>query len=208
MMLSRGDNMRPIVGLTGGIASGKSTVSLILSRLGAIIIDADKISRAIVSKGSPALDEIKSIFGDEMLLENGELNRRKLAELVFNDEAALKRLNQITHPRIISEIEKEIYLNSLNFPDSVIIIDAALLIEMNMIQLVDEVWLVSVPLELQKHRLKRRDNLSSAEVERRIAAQMSREDKLRYADYVIDNTGKLEDLEEQVKLLWQKLTMK
>lgn len=200
--------MRPIVGLTGGIASGKSTVSLILSRLGAIIIDADKISRAIVSKGSPALDEIKSIFGDEMLLENGELNRRKLAELVFNDEAALKRLNQITHPRIISEIEKEIYLNSLNFPDSVIIIDAALLIEMNMIQLVDEVWLVAVPLELQKHRLKRRDNLSSAEVERRIAAQMSREDKLRYADYVIDNTGKLEDLEEQVKLLWQKLTMK
>lgn len=200
--------MKSIVGLTGGIASGKSTVSYILTKLGAIVIDADRISRQIVEKGSPVLEEIRRLFGDGILFENGELNRKKLAKLVFNDSTALKGLNKITHPIIIAEIKKEIYFHSLNSPDSVIIIDAALLIEMGLVELVNEVWVVAVPLELQRNRLRQRDELSVIEVDKRIAAQMSLEEKLAYADFVIDNSGSLQELEETVKSLWLKLTMK
>ncbi len=200
--------MKTIVGLTGGIASGKSTVSQILTKLGAIVIDADKIARQIVEQGRPALEKIRICFGDKVLFKDGSLNRKKLAQLVFNDASALNQLNEITHPYIIEEIKKEIYWHSHNSPVSVIIIDAALLIEMELTGLVDEVWLVAVPMELQRHRLHEREAISPKEADKRIAAQMSLEEKMAYADYVIDNSGGLEELEENVKGLWQKLTKK
>ena len=200
--------MITIIGLTGGIASGKSTVSNILSNLGAIVIDADKISRQIVEKGSPILMNIQSSFGEDILFDNGTLDRKKLARLVFNNSDLLKRLNEITHPHIIEEIKKEIYWHSLNSTSSVIIVDAALLIEMNLTGLVEEVWVVAVPLELQRERLHQRENLSVVEVDKRIGAQMSLEDKLAYADEVIDNSGDFEQLEIKVKELWCKLTKK
>ncbi len=200
--------MKTIVGLTGGIASGKSTVSQILTKLGAIVIDADKVARQIVERGCPALEEIRSCFGNEVLFADGGLNRKKLAQLVFNDASALKQLNEITHPHIIEEIKKEIYWHSHNSPDSVIIIDAALLIEMELTEMVDEVWLVALPLELQRKRLYEREAISPKDADKRIAAQMSLEEKLAFADYVIDNSGGLEELEGRVMELWQKLTMK
>jgi len=200
--------MKTIIGLTGGIASGKSTVSNILSNLGAIVIDADKISRQVVEKGSPVLIEIQGSFGEGILFEDGSLNRKKLARHVFNDSEALKRLNEITHPHIIEVIKKKIHWHSLNSPGSIIIVDAALLIEMNLIELVEEVWVVAVPLELQRERLHQRENLSAVEVDKRIAAQISLEEKLAYADEVIDNSGDFQHLEERVKELWCKLTKK
>ncbi len=197
--------MNKVIGLTGGIASGKSTVSKILSDLGAVIIDGDIIARKIVTKGSPALDEIKNFFGEDYLNKRGELDRKKLGGLVFKDNEALKKLNEITHPKIIEEIKKEIISHKKNWPNTVIIVDAALLIEMKLTELVDEVWLVALPYEQQLKRLMERDQLTLAEAEKRVNSQMSLEEKKKFAHQTIDNSMDLEHLIKEVKVLWRNL---
>ncbi|MBM7614825.1 dephospho-CoA kinase [Alkaliphilus hydrothermalis] len=197
--------MGKVIGLTGGIASGKSTVSKMLSELGAVVIDADLVARKIVEKGTPALDEIKNYFGEEYILADGQLDRKKLGALVFKDETALKKLNEITHPRIIQEIKKEINCHKKNAPDTVIIVDAALLIEMNMVSLVEEVWLVAIPVHLQLERLMKREGIAYREANIRVHAQMTLEEKKKYAHKIIDNSGGVETLRQRLVKMWREI---
>ncbi|HZK57148.1 MAG TPA: dephospho-CoA kinase [Clostridia bacterium] len=198
--------MANIIGLTGGIASGKTTVSNILRKLGAIIIDADKISRKVVEKGRPALNEIKEHFGKEVLLENGELNRKKLGDIVFNNVEKLKKLNEIIQPYIFKEITDEINLYRKTYNDRVIILDAALLIEQNLMYLVEEVWLVATPKEVQLKRLVEREDIGEDEAEKRIDAQIPSEHKRGYADRIIDNSKDSAHLWAQVEANWKRVT--
>ncbi len=194
-----------VIGLTGGIASGKSTASKMLMELGAFIIDADEVARKVVEKGQPALEEIKEFFGEEIILEDGSLNRKKLGNIVFNDESLLKKLNQITHPYINKEIIDVINWYKKTYNNRVIILDAALLIEMNLTDIVEEVWLISVPKDVQLARLVKRENISMADAEKRIAAQMSLEDKKQYAHRIIDNSKDLDYLKLQIEENWNRV---
>ncbi|HHW91878.1 MAG TPA: dephospho-CoA kinase [Firmicutes bacterium] len=176
-----------VIGLTGGIATGKSTVSQILAEEGFPIIDADLIAREVVQPGEPAYRDIVHSFGEEILNNDGTINRKLLGRLVFGEPAFLQSLNQITHPRIIEEINRR--LQALREKGAeVAILDAPLLIETKLHLLVDEVWVVTCPRELQIKRLQERDNLSAAEAEARIKAQMPLEQKISYARQVIDNS--------------------
>jgi len=193
------DSMAHVIGLTGGIASGKSTASSILKELGAIIIDADEVARKIVGKGRPALDEVKQYFGEKIILEDGNLNRKKLGSIVFSNHDLLKKLNEITHPYIIKEIINEINWYKKTDNDHVIILDAALLIEMKLTHLVDEIWLISIPEEVQLNRLMQRENISVNDAKKRIDAQMSLNDKKQYAHKIIDNSKDIDYLKVQLK---------
>lgn len=195
--------MKKVIGLTGGIACGKTTVSNILKELGAFIIDADKIAREVVKKGAPALGEIASEFGDSYLLTNGELNRKKMGELVFSDSEALTKLNKITHPKIVGKIQNEIKWSKKNSNYRVIIVDAALLIENNLTELVDEVWLVTTSEHIQINRIMKRDSITKKEAKLRIDSQMTVEEKKKFADKIIDNSVSLEMLNKKIISLWQ-----
>lgn len=194
-----------IIGLTGGIASGKSTVSKYLRELGAIIIDADIIAREIVEKGKPALKDIVEYFGREVLNEDGTLNRKYLGKIVFNDSEKLKILNKITHKRIVENIKKKIKYYKHLGKYKVVFVDAALLIEMGMTNLFDEIWLVIVDRKTQIQRLMIRDKLSYVEALNRINSQMSLEEKKLYADVIIDNSKGIKDLKRQVEFLWNEI---
>lgn len=191
-----------VIGLTGGIASGKSTVSRLLKELGATILDADVIAREVVEPGQPALAEIAAAFGPEVLREDGSLDRARLGALVFGDGEARARLNAITHPRVIRRINELLEEERRANPRGVAVVDAPLLLEAGMGHLVDEVWVVAADEETQLRRLMRRDGLSRAEAMRRIRAQMPLAEKLRQADRVIDTGCTLEETARQVRSLW------
>ena len=195
-----------IVGLTGGIASGKSTVSNYLKSMDFAVIDADLIAREIVDTGQPALEEICITFGKNILNADGSLNRKALGDMVFSNEKLLEKLNKITHPRIIKEIINRIELYKQNRKSSIVFVDAALLIEMNMRQLVDEVWLVKVDKETQRRRLMERNGLDFTEAENRINAQMSMEEKVKKADIVIDNNNGIDYLYAQIQKQIEQIT--
>ena len=195
-----------IVGLTGGIASGKSTVSNYLKSMDFAVIDADQIAREIVDTGQPALEEICITFGKNILNADGSLNRKALGDMVFSNEKLLEKLNKITHPRIIKEIINKIELYKQNRKRSIVFVDAALLIEMNMRQLVDEVWLVKVDKETQRRRLMERNGLDFTEAENRINAQMSMEEKVKKADIIIDNNNGIDYLYAQIQKQIEQIT--
>lgn len=194
------------IGLTGNIGSGKSTVARRLESLGAKIIDADQVARKVVLPGSPGLQEIADVFGPGVLNNEGQLDRKKMGALVFADPRAREKLNNITHPRIKEEIRREINAFKKESPKSsnpgVLVIDAALLIEVGLNHNVDEIWVVKAGLNEQIERLAKRDSLSSNEAKRRIAAQMPQEDKIRLATRVIDNTGEKGETIKQVDRYW------
>lgn len=194
-----------VIGLTGGIASGKTTISNILKELGAIIIDADKIARKVVEKSSPALKDIEENFGRDVLFKNGKLDRKKLGNIVFNDTGSLKKLNEIIHPYIVEKIIDEINHYKKTYNNRVIILDAALLIELNLMDLVEEVWLIVVPEEMQLGRLVERDNISADQAQKRIDAQIPLEDKKKYADLIIDNSKDLTYLQAQIEENWERI---
>lgn len=193
-----------VIGLTGGIASGKSTIANLLRSLGAPVFDADAESRAMVAKGSPALDEIAKAFGTEYLQADGELNRAKMAELVFNDKAALKKLEGIIHKNVHAAAQSFLDdCRSKNLPAAVL--DVPLLIECGWHKDVDEVWLVAVDSETQIERAMQRSRMTREEVKARIAAQMPLEEKRACADFVIDNSGPLEAAQKTVTDAWRTL---
>ena len=189
------------IGLTGGIGSGKSTVASMLAAKGAVIIDADQISREIVEPGQPALDEIVAVFGPSVLREDGTLNRGELARLAFADKDLTKRLNAIMHPRISAESAARI---SAAPAGSIVVYDMPLLVETKQDSAVDHVIVVDVPVETQRERAIGR-GLEAEDVDRRIEAQATREQRLAVANTVIDNSGSIEKTQAQVDSLWASL---
>ena len=192
-----------IIGLTGGIASGKSTVSNYLAELGAIIIDADKIAHEIMEKGKTAYWQVIEAFGREILAENGEIDRSRLGKIVFNNLEKKKILEEITHPQVIREMREKI--EEYRAENKVIVLDIPLLFEAGLEFMVDEIWVVYVDRETQLQRLMARDGLSYEEANKRIQAQMSLEKKRVLADFVINNKGNIEDLKRQVLLKWREI---
>jgi dephospho-CoA kinase len=196
--------MARIIGLTGGIASGKSTVSTMLRALGAHVIDADEVARQVVAPGAPALAEIAAHFGPEVLLPDGTLDRKKLGARVFADVDARKALERITHPRIAAATQQEIARLSAAGVDP-IIYDAALIVENRLYTWMQGLIVVSVPHEVQVARLMIRDDIDEAAAEARVAAQLPLADKVAVATEVIDNSGVLGETEAQVRALWARL---
>jgi dephospho-CoA kinase len=192
-----------IIGLTGGIASGKSTVARILERLGGVIIDADQLAREAVSPGEPAYLAIVAEFGEGILNSDRTLDRQALGKIVFASPAARLRLERITHPAITHLAEKKLAaLREARTP--VVIYMAPLLIEAGVTSRVDEVWVVYVDQETQVARLMLRDGIDRTEALQRLAAQMSMAEKRMYGKVLIDNRGTPEETERQVRDIWEK----
>lgn len=190
------------VGLTGGIASGKSTVSELLAGFGAVIVDSDKIAREVVEPGTPGLAAVVEEFGPSVLTESGELDRAKVGEIVFADESARERLNAIVHPLVgarSAELEE-----AARTAGRLVVNDIPLLVEVGYAPFFDEVIVVDVPVETQVERAVSR-GMAEADARSRISAQASREDRLAAATYVIDNTGTLDDLRKRVQEIYDAL---
>ena len=185
-----------IIGVTGGIGSGKSTVSKILASFGAQVIDADMLARQIVEKGQKALEEIVNYFGDTILDSEGNLDRKKLSGIVFKDKEKLEILNRITHSYVAEEIIKRI--KSLDEKE-IAVVDAPIPIEHGFIDVVDEVWVVIADKEVRIKRVMDRSGLTYNEVEDRINSQLSDEFYRNISDIVIVNNGSIEELRKQVE---------
>lgn len=204
-MFGSGVILLKIIGLTGGIASGKSTVTAYLRELGVKVIDADQIAREVVCPGQPAYQKIIAEFGGDILLPDGELNREKLGSIIFQNPLARKKLDQITHPAIFREMDKQIEEFKVQKPDGVVVLDIPLLIETEMQKKVDEVWLTFLPEELQLQRLMERDGLTRSEAAKRLSSQMPLKEKIKFAHRVIDTSGILLDTKKQAGDCWQKI---
>ncbi|HDI7458629.1 TPA: dephospho-CoA kinase [Staphylococcus aureus] len=191
--------MPKVIGLTGGIASGKSTVSELLSVFGFKVVDADKAAREAVKKGSKGLAQVREVFGDEAIDENGEMNRRYMGDLVFNHPEKRLELNAIIHPivRDIMEEEKQEYLKQ----GYNVIMDIPLLFENELENTVDEVWVVYTSESIQMDRLMQRNNLSLEDAKARAYSQISIDKKSRMADHVIDNLGDKLELKQNLERL-------
>lgn len=192
-----------LIGLTGSIASGKSTVSRRLIELGAKVLDADEISREVTKKGSEGLAKIKVAFGAQVIAQDGTLNRKRLAELVFSNLEQLDALNKILHPLIMNSMREQTKLIGLNNADAVIVWDMPLLIEIGADKDVDEVWLVAARDELRLNRAMERDGATRQSVLARMAAQCPQEEKRRHADIIIENDGSVSELIEKVDALYK-----
>ncbi|HWR43748.1 dephospho-CoA kinase [Sporomusa sp.] len=196
-----------LIGLTGGIASGKSTVSKILSELGAFIIDADKLSHEITKPGKPAWREIVATFGETITDINGQINRKRLGQIVFADAEARAQLEQITHPRIDEEVMTAI-TDAQKQGYEILVLDAPLLIEVGWYTRVNAVWVVFVDEKTQIVRLMMRDNSNYEDAMSRIRAQLSLHEKLKYADVVINNSKTIENTKKQVLKFWCEISDK
>jgi dephospho-CoA kinase len=193
-----------LVGLTGGIASGKSTVAKILQDLGAAIVNADDLAREVVLPGREAWKEVVAAFGVDILQTDQNLDRQKLRTLIFNQPEARKRLESIIHPRVRALAEERIrQYGAAGYP--VVIYEVPLLFEGKLQEWLRPVILVACNLETQTARLQKRDHLARADAEKHIAAQMSLAEKRRLADYVIENNGSLADLERQTRQILENL---
>lgn len=186
-------------GLTGSIATGKSTVAKILRQHGAVVIDSDQIAKEVIEPGTDGWIEVKKHFLEVIGLDQ-KVNRKKLAEIIFDNIKRRRLLEGIIHPLVITRIKAEgRYLENLG---KIVFVDMPLLYETNSQLWLEEVWVVYIPLKLQLQRLMIRDNLSESEALKRINAQISIEEKRKLADYVIDNSGSLDNTKEQVDKLW------
>jgi dephospho-CoA kinase len=191
-----------LVGLTGGIGAGKSTVSAMLAERGAIIVDADQIARDLQSPGSPVLDSMAERFGRDIIREDGSLDRAAVAAIVFNDEAALKDLNGIVHPAMQSEIQRQI--DEHRSTERVVVLDFPLLGE-NPRKGLAATIVVDIPVEVAVRRLVDQRGMDEADARARIDSQISRDERLATATHVIDNGGDRDSLTAQVDELWQQL---
>jgi dephospho-CoA kinase len=183
------------VGLTGGVASGKSTVAAILRELGAVVIDSDQLAREVVEPGTPGLAAVVREFGDTVLTDEGALDRPALGAVVFADEDARRRLEGILHPLIRARAAE---LEAAAGPEAIVVHDIPLLVETGQAGQFDAVLVVDVPVETQVERLLRDRGWSPADAEARVAAQADREERRAAATYLIDNTGTREDLRDRV----------
>jgi dephospho-CoA kinase len=196
-----------VVGLTGGIASGKSTVARAFAALGVPVVDADRLARDVVAPGTPGLAQIVSTFGEHLLLEDGSLDRKALGALVFADASARAKLNAITHPRIaMAGAERLAELAKTDAPYA--LYEAALIVENGLYRTMAALVVVSARTEVQVERMLLRDKLGMPEAQARIAAQSSLDEKLKVADFVIHNDGALDALSERVAEVHELLLVK
>lgn len=197
-----------VAGLTGGIASGKSTVSAFFKDAGAFIIDADRIAHEVVKKGLPAHDEIIQHFGRKVMLPNGELNRSLLGDIIFNDSEKKLTLNNIVHPYVMQRTDEDLRQIEQSHPDAVVILDVPLLFESGMHRTTTEVIVVYVPEQIQLERLMLRNHLSKEEALARIKSQMAIEEKKNLATFVIDNSGTIDGTRTQTLEVYRHLKSK
>jgi dephospho-CoA kinase len=191
-----------LVGLTGGIGAGKSTVSAMLAERGAIIVDADQIARDLQSPGSPVLDSMAERFGEHIIRDDGSLDRAAVAAIVFNDEAALKDLNGIVHPAMQAEIQRQI--DEHRSTDRVVVLDFPLLGE-NPRKGLAATIVIDIPVDVAVRRLVDQRGMDEADARARINSQIKRDERLATATHVLDNSGDRDSLTAQVDELWQQL---
>jgi len=193
-----------IIGLTGGIGSGKSTVSKVLAHLGAVVIDADKMGHEVFKPGTKAWQEVVDAFGQGIISADGTIDRRKLGEIVFSNPDARAKLNQVMHPLIYEQVKSRIEEYGRKGV-AIIIVEAPLLLEVGWKSLVDEVWVTSASEATVIKRLKEQKGLPEAQSLARVRAQLTDEERIRQADVVIDTDCALDELKERVEALWRKL---
>ena len=191
-----------IIGLTGGIASGKSSVANMLAEHGAVVIDADQLARDAVLPGSPALQQIGELFGPQAVQTDGSLNRQAVRELIFSQPVKREQLEQILHPAI-KKLALQRLAEARDRGAKVAVYMAPLLIEANATDRVDEIWVVTVQPNIQLARLMARDNCSRQQAEQIIAAQMPLAEKERFGVIIINNSNSIEDTRQQVEAAWQ-----
>ncbi|MDR3071159.1 MAG: dephospho-CoA kinase [Endomicrobium sp.] len=189
-----------IIGLTGGIATGKSESAKYFNELGIFSIDADAISKELTTSGMPAFNELVQAFGRSVLCSNEFLNRKKLANIIFSNKQAKSKVEKILHKRIISCINEMILYNR-NKHD--VLINAPLLFEVGLDKICDKIIVIWVPYDIQVKRLMLRDNLDNAAAKKRIHSQMPLKEKIKFANFVIDNTGSKEDLKKNINNLYK-----
>jgi dephospho-CoA kinase len=194
-----------LLGVTGGIATGKTTVSLVLEELGAKTIDFDVLSREVVAPGKSAWKEITAYFGKEVLKEDETLDRKKLSEIVFHDTAKRKKLEGFIHPRTLDEFTRMVKEYAAEDPKVIIQGVVPLLIEKNLQHLFHKILLVYTPESIQIERLIKRDGISREMATSILRAQMPIEEKKKYADYIVNNSGSIEEIRRQVEEVWLKL---
>jgi len=193
-----------IIGLTGGIGSGKSTVSKFLAHLGAVVIDADKVGHEVFKPGTKAWQEVVDVFGQGIISADGTIDRRKLGEIVFSNPGARAKLNQIMHPLIYEQVKSRMEEYGRKGV-AIIIVEAPLLLEVGWKSLVDEVWVTSASEATVIKRLKEQKGLSETQSLARIRTQLTDEERIRQADVVIDTDCALDELKERIEALWRKL---
>jgi len=191
------------IGLTGGIGSGKSTVSKLLAELGAPIIDADQVGHAIYAPDGPAYPDMMAAFGEGILAPDRTIDRKKLGPIVFADPAALKRLNSIVHPKMFARMREMVDAMRTGGERKPIVIEAAILIEANWQPLFNEIWLVVASRDRVIERVERDRGLKPEQTEARIKAQLSDDDRRKYATTVVTNNGTIDELRTKVGDLWQ-----
>jgi dephospho-CoA kinase len=191
-----------IIGLTGGIGSGKSTAAAMLSELGALVIDADRVGHEVYLPGTPGWNQVVAAFGRDIVAADGSIDRKRLGTIVFADRARLAQLNGIVHPLIADAVRQRIAEHARRAPRTPIVVEAAVLIEANWQTLVDEVWLVVAGGEAVVGRLGAQRGLSREAVEARVASQLSEAERRKHATVVVDNSGTLEELRAQLSRLW------
>ena len=194
-----------IVGLTGGVASGKTAVSKCLGKEGAYVIDADQIARELVRPSEPAWRELIKAFGNEILDQDGAIHRKKLAAIVFSDPRKRNLLNQIIHPRIKEEIDRRKEGIGRKDPAAIIVIDGALLVELGQHREMDKLIVVTSEESQQIERLKQREGISEEEARKVVSSQMPAAEKVKVADFVISNEGSLEETERVAREVFQEL---
>jgi dephospho-CoA kinase len=194
-----------IVGLTGGVASGKTAVSQVLKEEGAYIIDADQIARELVQPHKPAWNELIRVFGKEILQEDGFIHRKKLADKVFADPKKRKLLNQILHPRIKEEMDRRTKEIGQKDSEAIVVIDAPLIVELGDHREMDKLIVVASTQTQQIERLKERDGIGPEEALRILSSQMPVEEKVNLADFVIRNEGSLEETKKRAKEVFKEL---
>ena len=201
----RGKDGRVLLGVTGGIASGKSTVSRMLQELGAALIDFDVLSRVVVEPGKGAWKDIVAFFSEQVLQEDRTLDRKKISEIVFQDPEKRKKLEGVIHPRIYEEFANRVKELAQRDPKVIIQVVVPLLIEANLQHLFHKILVVYVPEETQIQRLMERDRISREMAKNILSAQLSIEEKKTYADYLVDNSGSVGETKKQVLAVWAKI---
>lgn len=196
--------MTYFLGLTGGIATGKSTADNFFKKRNIPIVDADQIAHELMSKGQASYETIVGHFGEKILAKSGEIDRQKLGAIVFGDKNQLKSLNELTHPLILNNMEEKIMqYQSKGIP--LVILDIPLLFEDNLVHYCDATLLITAPFQLELSRLMTRNNLNREDAQKRIASQMPLSEKEKLADYVIENAGTVTDLENNLSSLLEKI---